>query len=156
MSDLNQERVSGLVTDALERIAFLTSEPDESVVAPPGGELRHARIRIRGASDGVLVVSADEGFMTTLAASFLGVEPSDVDVTPQGEDALRELANIAGGLVVSEIGGETSKVVLGLPEILDAGETPWNEWQAAGNVGLRCEGHRLNLSWSGLAHAKAA
>jgi hypothetical protein len=58
--------------------------------------------------------------------------------------------------VVTEIGGETSKVVLGLPELLEPGESPWNNAAVAGNVGLLCEGHRLNLSWSGMAQAKAA
>lgn len=152
MSDLNVERVGGLVTDALERIAFLISEPDDSATGLPGGELRHARVRVRGASQGELVISADEGFMMTLAASFLGVEPDEVEAAA-GEDALRELANITGGLIVSEIGGETSKVVLGLPELLDAGAAPWPDGKVAGNVGLLCEGNRLNLSWIGFARA---
>lgn len=152
MSALTAERVGGLMCDALERIAFLVSEPDESIVSVPGGELRHARIVVRGVTDGELVVSADEGFMTTLAASLLGIDPGEVDHA-SGEDALRELANIAGGLVVSDVGGETSRVAIGLPELLESGTAPFQGEKAAGTVALLCEGHRLNLAWSGFARA---
>lgn len=118
MNQINPDRLAELVTQALERTCFMVSDPsDEAAAAEHGHDFCHcARIAYTGPSAGHVLVAASEGFIEELACSLLGCEPDEIDPEVEGRDAIKELANIMGGSVILELGGDNCEYRLGLPE----------------------------------------
>lgn len=115
---ITSERLVEIVTEALERTCFLVSDPsDQEALVDRGHRLaRSAAIRYSGPDSGDVHVLASDGFLQELASSMLGVEPEEIDLEVEGRDAIRELANILGGSVILELGGDNCEYRLGLPE----------------------------------------
>ena len=122
MSDIQTERLTEMVTDVLERTCFMISDPsDADAVAGNGFVLAHsARIAYTGPGAGFVYVVASDGFLEELASSLLGCEPEEINLDVDGRDAINELANIMGGSVTLELGGDKSEYRLGLPEKFEA------------------------------------
>ncbi len=147
MSQLTSQRIAQLVIEALERTAFVLAEP---VAAERAAELPavtcFSRIFCTGPDQGQLFLAASEGFMRELVSSLLGVEPEEVDPVSQGQEAIKELANIVGGSTVLELGGADCEYSLNLPELVEAPEMP-----EAGDRGAECfvesEGELLKVIW---------
>lgn len=123
MSTINPRTLSDATISALERTAMVLAEPAESPdsLSP---STRFARISYRGPRQGTLILSATDTFLRDLAASLLGVEPSEVSVDTHGTDALKEMANILGGSVVLAMAGDVCEFSLGLPEIISPADLP--------------------------------
>jgi len=146
MTEVTPGRLAELAVEALERTAFLITDP-----VPP--EAAHgfddpswfSTIGYHGSAKGELYLSASEGFVRELASSLLGVEPEEVDMPTHGRDAINELANIMGGSVTLELGSATRGFSLGLPEEACPDDVP----DAGSNV-TRCylesEGELLIIS----------
>lgn len=119
MSPIDHDTLQTIITEALERTAFVIVDPcDAENAGSLNPATHHARIRYSGPASGEIFVSASAGFLIELASSILGVEPSQVRVDVEGSDALRELANIVGGSALVAIGGEDTPFSLGLPEVV--------------------------------------
>jgi len=118
------ERLAEMVTDALERTCFMISDPsDADASARNGYTLTHsARIAYNGPDAGFVYVVASDGFLEELASSLLGCEPEEINLDVDGRDAIKELANIMGGSVTLELGGDKSEYRLGLPEQSDVAD----------------------------------
>lgn len=145
MSGMNTQQLNAAATAALERSAFVFAEPAEDQGAAPEDAL-FARITVTGSIVGELHLAASEGFLRELAASLLGVEPSDVDPAAHGADALKEMANMIAGSVVVHYGGVDKRYALGLPEMSTRAA-----FDAASPRGMRTclssEGEPLTLVW---------
>lgn len=142
-------RIAELVLEALERTAMVLAEPvDEDAASALAPSAHFARIRHFGAAEGVLQLEASDGFVRELCSSAVGGEPDEVDLALDGADALREFANIIGGSIILELGGDERVINLGLPDTLDPGN-------AAANVGVAgaaiCHfdsmGERFTVRW---------
>ena len=147
MSQLTSQRIAQLVIEALERTAFVLAEPvDAERAAELPAVTCFSRIFYTGPDQGQLFLAASEGFMRELVSSLLGVEPEEVDPVNQGQDAIKELANIVGGSTVLELGGADCEYSLNLPELVEAPETP-----EPGDRGAACfvesEGELLKVIW---------
>lgn len=118
MTGITNERLEEMVTEALERTCFMVSDSaDQASVTEQGYELSHcARIAYSGPEAGFVYVVASDGFLEELASSLLGCEPEDINLEIEGRDAVKELANIMGGSVTLELGGQDCEYRLGLPE----------------------------------------
>ena len=123
MNNLDSSTLQAIVTDALERTAFVVADPIDGIDADEGVS-NFAFVAFSGPINGKVIVGASEGFLRELASSLLGVEPDEVDPDAEGDDALRELANIIGGSVVTAFGGEINNFSLGLPERTDTDSVP--------------------------------
>jgi hypothetical protein len=156
MSNISSNQLAALVTDALERTAFVVVDPcDEADGTTPPPDALHARIAYTGAEPGEVFVSASPGFLVELASSLLGVDEDDVALEAEGMDGLRELTNILGGSVLVAIGGEDHRFSLGLPEVLTDGAPT----QGGGDVACALEsmGEPLIVCWrAGVAKSAAA
>lgn len=108
-----------MVMSALERTAFVMAEPAPDADASAEHSGLATRLSFRGAAEGECLFTASEGFVRELTAGFLGVEPTEVDIDAQGQDALNELANIVSGLVIRELGNASHRIFLGLPTPAD-------------------------------------
>ena len=117
---LDPNTLARLVVDALERTAFVLADPcDRPEQLPPADTF--AQIDFHGPTNGNVELRASRAFARNLAASILGTDASDVtDV--QSEEALRELANIVGGSVITALGGSDCRFSLGLPRLGHAAE----------------------------------
>jgi CheY-specific phosphatase CheX len=114
-TDLTPNSLARLVVDALERTAFVLADPcDEPEHLPPADTF--ARIEFRGPTDGCVELLASRSFARNLAASILGADASEISDL-QSEEALRELANIVGGSVITALGGSDCRFSLGLPQL---------------------------------------
>lgn len=143
---MNQDMLSEMAIEALERTAFVSAEPaDQDFLDELDPCEWFTRIRYTGPVNGSVYLAGSPGFMLGLASSLLGVEIEDVSIEKEGMDALRELTNIVGGSVVSALGGDHCKLSLGLPEIIEQSEFP------ADTTGEHCvldaEGERLEIFW---------
>jgi hypothetical protein len=153
------ERISAI---ALERIAFLMAEPAEHLtgsgptlqLAPPlPPAARFAKIDYRGPERGEVYLAASDGCAKSLAAGLLGCDADSIDPSTTGQDALRELANIIGGSLICELGGERCPFSIGLPVACEAGAIPSNPTAVAT---LDVEGERLEVHWIRNPVAQAA
>jgi len=139
MSEFTTELLERATIQALERTAFVLVDPCETdETATP---TRFARIEFTGPTCGSVTIGASDGFLAELASSLLGVEAEEVDIETEGLDAIRELANILGGSVLNDIGGQDSTFSLGLPELASA-----NEGDAGVTCSFDCEGESLHVT----------
>lgn len=144
--NLDQTTLARLVVDALERTAFVLADPcDEPESLPPADTF--AQIDFSGPTTGCVELLASRDFAKNLAASILGSDPSAItDI--QSEEALRELANIVGGSVITALGGSECRFSLGLPRLGRAKPTGDDTMCV-----LDAEGQRLEVHCH---HARAA
>lgn len=125
MTMLTSQAIAEFVIEALERTAFVLAETiDAGEASSLPAPTKFSRIAYTGPTSGYIFLAASEGFICELASSILGVEPEDVDPSIEGEDAITELANIVGGSVVLELGGEKCEYSLRLPELIEASDLP--------------------------------
>ena len=147
MNQLTSQRIAQLVIEALERTAFVLAEPvDAARAAELPAVTYFSRIFYTGPDQGQLFLAASEGFVREPASSLLGVEPEEVDPASQGQDVIKEMANIVGGSTILELSGVDCHYSLKLPELVDAPEMP-----EPGDCGAECfvesEGELLKVIW---------
>ena len=145
MTDITTDRLAEMVTDALERTCFMVSDPSEpGSIAEQGYELSHcAKIAYSGPAAGFVYVVASDGFLEELASSLLGCEPEDIDLDVEGRDAVKELANIMGGSITLELGGDDCEYRLGLPE-----ETAPAEYSSGNECYIESTYGALRVYWA--------
>lgn len=147
--------LANLTIEALERTAFVVAEPAEEDFMHELADCEWAaKIEYSGPLAGQVYLSASTGFLLELAASILGTDTDEVSAETEGQDALREMSNIVGGSVVSELGGERCELSLGLPSVLDLSEMP-----NFGDNAVRCildsDGERLDVIWVPVAASQS-
>ncbi len=143
---LDPTTLARLVVDALERTAFVLADPCADTEHLPAADT-FAQIDFHGPSDGNVELHASRAFARNLAASILGAEPNEI-TDGQSEEALRELANIVGGSVITALGGSDCRFSLGLPRLGRSTDSR-NETTCV----LDAEGERLEVHCH---HARAA
>jgi CheY-specific phosphatase CheX len=112
---LDSNSLARLVVDALERTAFVLADPCDEPESLPAADT-FAQIDFSGPRSGCIELLASRSFARNLAASILGSDAAEVtDI--QSEEALRELANIVGGSVITALGGAECRFSLGLPRL---------------------------------------
>ncbi|MFZ4573348.1 MAG: chemotaxis protein CheX [Phycisphaerales bacterium] len=155
MTQLTADRLAELVAQSLESTAFIMSDSAHADLCAFAGATRGAVIGYSGPEEGTITLVAGDDFVRTLASNLLGVEAEEVCPSTQGEDALRELANIVGGCVIAELGGKDRSLKLSLPQTsVSAG--PLHPAETAVVCCLNCEGHPLLVTWTaGPARAAA-
>jgi Chemotaxis phosphatase CheX len=156
MTALTPDRLAQLVLTALERTAFVLAEPITAEQAAEHPAPTHfSRISYHGPSDGEIVLAASEGFILELASSLLGVEAADVNPAVEGQDAIKELANIVGGSVILELGGEDCMYSLKLPRLTSPAELA-SPIPAQSVCHLDSVGELLEVRWYPTPMAQAA
>lgn len=159
MRELTSAALVRLASVALERIAFLMAEPAENGAgpdrdAPPlPAATRFARIDYGGPERGTVVLAASDGCARSVAAGLLGSDPLEVDPATDGQDALRELANMVAGSLICELGGQRCPFSIGLPSACGPEALPS---QATAVATLDVEGERLEVHWLRQQAAQAA
>jgi CheY-specific phosphatase CheX len=121
MNAVTADSFAGLVALALERMAFLITEPvDQAAAEVLVKAAAHAAIEIKGSERHVLCVSATPGLVREVASGMMGVDADEIDVDDHGRATVGELANILGGELVMLMTSGEGEMALGLPrEVTD-------------------------------------
>lgn len=114
---------AGIASHALERMAFVITEPSTDAPAQALAEcVAHATIVLRGLGQHSLTVSATPGMVREFASGMLGVDVDEIDVAEHAQAAVGELANVlAGELVMMATAGD-APASLGIPSATSAEE----------------------------------
>jgi hypothetical protein len=143
MKTLDPAAVDGLVANALEQMAFVMADPVDS---PEGDFDRHSRIEFWNEHErSEVFVSASDGFLVELASSMLGEDEDDVEASEDGVLALKELANVLAGEVITALGGAKIPFNLGIPELVNGPEDPGGEEEVLERL-FDAEGEGLRVS----------
>jgi hypothetical protein len=116
MKRIDLTSIARLAATALERTVFVFAEPSE---VPPSGRLWGATISFSGEAEGHVAIIASDGFIRQVAAGFASIAPAKIDLSVYGQDAMNELANVVGGMIVAELSGATRRIRIGLPKPFD-------------------------------------
>lgn len=121
MSTITAEDFQQTAANALERMAFVFTEPATETVGEALAQCAmHAKIEIAGDQQSAwVIVSASRGFLAEVAASMMGVEQEEIDIDEHAEATVHELANVLGGELVMAMGGAETPLRLSLPTTLD-------------------------------------
>ncbi len=117
--------IAEIAVQVLEEMTYIFAEP----VGRPGGwrdELIVARLPFSKEKQGALFIAAAKDICHEITANMLGVEPDDPQIPARSPDAVGELANIIGGVLMERMYGSEGAGQLGIPEvkIMDPKELP--------------------------------
>lgn len=116
MNAVTADSFAGLVGVALERMAFVVTEPSEQTPAEVLVKAAaHAVIELGGPAHYVVAVSATAGMVREVAAGMMGMDSEEIDVDDHGRATVGELANILGGELVMLLTNGDEPMALGLP-----------------------------------------
>lgn len=116
MNAVTADSFAGLVGMALERMAFVVTEPvGDSTAEILVKAVAHAVIELNGSSRHVVAVSATAGMIREVAAGMMGMDSEEIDVDDHGRATVGELANILGGELVMLLTNGDEAMALGLP-----------------------------------------
>ncbi|MHC4974981.1 MAG: chemotaxis protein CheX [Planctomycetota bacterium] len=147
MTAPTSDRIARIAIETLERTAFVMAD---HVSAEEAADLpvptHFAAIGYSGPESGSIHLGASKGFLLELASSILGMDPDAIDPLSEGLDALSELANIVGGGVILDMGGDSTYFKLGLPQRV--AEDASSSQDGAVVTHLDTEGELLRITWS--------
>jgi len=130
------------VVNALEAMAFISPGPADEPTAPAAPVL--ASIVFAGPVNGRLELIADASLGCTIACNLLGITADDPQAGERGRDALREVLNVACGLLLPSLqDGSADRFQMMLPELHEAGTQAWDQFIAGGSMPLDAEGSPL-------------
>jgi len=116
MNAVTADSFAGLVALALERMAFVITEPvDQTAAEVLVKAAAHAAIEIRGSERYVLCLSATPGLVREVASGMMGMDADEIDVDDHGRATVGELANILGGELIMLLTNGDGQMALGLP-----------------------------------------
>jgi len=154
MKNAATKALTKVVSDVLSDAAFLFVEPAEEGGAAPGSMPESIWLSFEGPFRGVLRLTAPKAFGSMLAMNMLGADEDTEDIESKADDALKELVNIVGGNLVTELAGSEPVFEMSVPEFANDALSPsledkLNLWDAS--VSVTSDGHVLlwQLSLSG-------
>lgn len=116
MNAVTADSFAGLVGVALERMAFVVTEPIEQTPAEVLVKAAaHAVIELSGSRNYIVTVSATAGMVREVASGMMGMDSDEIDVDDHGRATVGELANILGGELVMLLTNGDEPMALGLP-----------------------------------------
>lgn len=123
MKTINATTLAEMTISLLERTAMVLVESAAEGEKNPAAT-RFARINYWGPSKGKVILAATDGLLSEVASSLLSIEPSEVDIEKDCNDAIKEIANTVGGSVILALSGDQCEYSLGLPEIVTMADVP--------------------------------
>jgi chemotaxis protein CheY-P-specific phosphatase CheC len=121
MRDSQKTALSKIVSDSMEKLAFMFFTPDVFREPIPFESAVTAEVSFTGIFSGRLAMVITEPALTELAANMLGVDSEDVEQN-QLHDALKETVNIICGNWLPIEGGDEAVFHIASPKILSLTE----------------------------------
>lgn len=137
MTEIDQESVTRIFMDVLEKMAFMFGEPaDLEDLEDPDEPVFEASMRFDGESSGEIRLFVPGSLCTELAANVLGIDNEDEKALRIGQDALKELLNTLCGQILTAMVGEVPVFDLSVPEISEVDHVAWSDSQTEEGVYL--------------------
>ena len=136
--------------EVMELFAFIFAERMAPEAAPAEMEEALAvRIACTGAVTGALTLAVPRSWAESLAANTLGLDdPGEAEAA--AADALKELANVVCGNLVTAFVGPDAVVPLGLPRDAPAAEREWERLRAhPDTIALEADDEPVLVLWEG-------
>jgi hypothetical protein len=126
------------LVEALDAMACVSALPAAPAAPAPLDRPVLVRIAFAGAPPGAMELMAPAALGALLAAGMLGTTPEDADARGLAADVLRELMNVACGVLLRAAGGP---VEMALPELRAADVGEWQSFRTSpGACELDAEG----------------
>ena len=123
MNSVTADSFAGLAVLALERMAFVVTEPGTEPAADVMAScLAHAIVEMRGAENRTLALGLSAEMVRDVASGMMGVEPDEIHPVDHARATADELANVLAGELVMLLTGGDAQVSLGLPREASAAE----------------------------------
>ncbi|MCD6392549.1 MAG: chemotaxis protein CheX [Planctomycetes bacterium] len=102
MPKITNDLLIEALTEALETTAFMMAlPPEEEMPSPTQGVL--VRIDFNGPVSGTVELWTGSEFSQMIAANIMGIEPDDEEAQTKSIDAVKELVNIIGGVLLTKL-----------------------------------------------------
>jgi CheY-specific phosphatase CheX len=123
MNPVTADSFAGLAVLALERMAFVVTEPTGDEPQEVLSDcLAHAIVEMRGGENRTLALGLSAEMVRDVASGMMGVEPAEIHPVDHARAAADELANVLAGELVMLLTGGDVQVTLGLPREASAAE----------------------------------
>ncbi len=151
MHELQELVAIEYLAEALEQMAFIGVSPLDE---PPPAPLKPVMLSIdfRGQQAGTVQLLAPLDLGAGIAANALGTDPQDPEAQSRAVDALRELLNVACGLLLTAAsGGAADACEMSIPKLAELDPAQWQPLLAGGDfAALDADGYpaaiRVTLS----------
>ena len=126
MNSDNRTKTIEAFTDVLGKLAFMFAEPvEDGESGDTPRDALQAEVQFSGPLHGRLSVAVPREWCSELAANILGVDEEDDAALENLTDALKEVANVSCGHLLTAVAGEQPQFDLSPPEINELSEDDW-------------------------------
>ncbi len=135
MLEVTNDMLIESLSEALETTAFMMPlPPEEELPAPSQGVL--VRIKFNGPVSGTVELWAGSEFAQMMAANMMGLEPDDEETQSKSTDAVKELVNIIGGVLLTKLADSPADMFnLTVPQAEeDLNSESWEQYVAQDDV----------------------
>jgi CheY-specific phosphatase CheX len=127
MDPRHSETVSRVFSDVLADFAFMFGDPVDPQELPAlEGKGYLACLPFRGEVAGSIAFAVPESLAVEIAANTLGLERADLEASRRAEDAVKEVASVLGGHVVTAVAGPAARVDLSPPALFPLELSDWD------------------------------
>jgi chemotaxis protein CheY-P-specific phosphatase CheC len=113
-----KDLTSRVVARVMGQLAFMFGERVSADELPPTPKSAfHAEMSFSGPFGGIFGIVVPAAICPSIAANVLGIDEDDPDALRKGQDALKELVNVACGHILTEIAGEDPVFDLTVPDV---------------------------------------
>ena len=121
-----REQLCEAFAEVLEKMAFLfCDEADKDELPSDSRSHLMVKISFRGPVVGTLMVTVPHEVCSDLAINVMGLDDDEQVDDEQARDALKELANVTCGHMLTAIAGSEPVFDLTVPQIVEIDESEW-------------------------------
>jgi chemotaxis protein CheY-P-specific phosphatase CheC len=144
MREMTSEAIAECLAEALETSAFISVEPPPDEFGSPE-DAEVMTLRFQGSMSGAVQIAAPQRFAAALAASILAMDPESAEAAAAGQDAIKELCNVATGVLLNRLfEPEETLPEMALPSAAGISAAAWNEFVKHPSATVMfAEGHPL-------------
>ncbi len=128
-------QLTSVFADVVQNLAFMFADEVPAAELPDQvAEPTLVTVEFRGHALGRLRILTPGAIRNVLAANVLGLDESDPESAGKGDDALKELANVTCGQLLTVLYGDKPVFDVVPPTLEPAGEDQWRAFRANPDV----------------------
>ena len=153
MIKTNDQMMTEALSEALETMAFMMVMPIEDPLPSPA-EAVCVTMDFTGPTSGQLQLAAPTGFLDVMTGNIIGCDHDDPQIAGRGVDALKELLNTVGGVLLPKLATSLADVFqVTIPQAVEwTSEKQWDEFVSHPDVAVfdvDCDPVALRMSMAG-------